>query len=70
MCIREYRESVVRLASEHNASIGKIASKLGIVCGPLRCWKRSGRLASKTPVPKQPDLHQRARQLEAENQQP
>jgi transposase-like protein len=70
VCIREYRESVVRLASEHNASIGKIASKLGIVCGPLRRWKRSGRRATEPPVPKQPDLHQRARQLEAENQQP
>lgn len=66
---REFRESAVRLASQRNASMEKIANELGIACWTLRRWVRADRPASEAPAPKQPDLQERVRRLEAENKQ-
>ena len=56
-------------ANPRAASMEKIANELGIACWTLRRWVRADRPASESPAPKQPDLQERVRRLEAENKQ-
>jgi len=70
---REFRETAVRLASQPNVSVEKVANELGIACWTLRRWMKLDlpvpASASEARAPKETDLQQRIRQLEAENKQ-
>lgn len=68
---REFRETAVRLASQPNVSVEKVANELGITGWTLRRWMKIDlpAAAPKTQVPGETDLQQRVRQLEAENKQ-
>lgn len=70
---REFRETAVRLASQPNISVEKVANELGIACWTLRRWMKFDSPVpaptSEAQAPKETDLQQRIRQLEAENKQ-
>ncbi|MBX3389288.1 MAG: transposase [Phycisphaeraceae bacterium] len=70
---REFRETAVRLASQPDVSVEKVANELGITGWTLRRWMKLDlpvpAPTSQSQVPKETDLQQRIRQLEAENKQ-
>ncbi|MGH7244805.1 MAG: transposase [Phycisphaerales bacterium] len=69
---REFRETAVRLASQPNVSVEKVANELGIACWTLRRWMKIDLPAAIAPaISPAPacDLQQRIHQLEAENKQ-
>lgn len=68
---REFRETAVRLASQPDVSVEKVANELGITGWTLRRWMKIDLPAAtaRTQTPNETDLQQRVRQLEAENKQ-